>query len=421
MAATVPGVQLIDHWLRVPLDHADPHGERITVYAREVRAPDGGVDRPWLLFLQGGPGGKSPRPEGPDAWLAPALAHFRVLLLDQRGTGRSTAVTARGLAERGAPPAQAGYLAHFRADAIIRDAELLRRGLAGDQPWSTLGQSYGGFCTLTYLSFAPEGLRECLVTGGLAGLEATAEEVYRRTYPRVVAKNEEYYARYPDDEEAVRAIVDHLAATDTRLPTGERLTPERLQCLGAGFGGTGGYETVHYLVEEAWDGPELSPAFLEGVGHQTSFATRPLYALLQEACYGQGAATRWAAQRVRGEFGEFDASGGGRVLFTGEMMYPWMCEQEPAMRAFAPVAGLLAERTHWPVLYDVGRLAANAVPVAAAVYHDDMYVDAELSMQTARQVRSVRTWVTNEFEHNGLRVAGERVFPRLLDMVRGRA
>jgi hypothetical protein len=39
---------------------------------------------------------------------------------------------------------------------------------------------------------------------------------------------------------------------------------------------------------------------------QLSFASGPLYALLHEACYAQGCATRWAAERIRAEFAEFD-------------------------------------------------------------------------------------------------------------------
>jgi hypothetical protein len=65
--------------------------------------------------------------------------------------------------------AQADYLTHFRADAIVLDAELIRRDLAGDAPWSVLGQSFGGFCTVSYLSFAPHGIREAFITGGLPG------------------------------------------------------------------------------------------------------------------------------------------------------------------------------------------------------------------------------------------------------------
>jgi proline iminopeptidase len=41
-----------------------------------------------------------------------------------------------------------------------------------------------------------------------------------------------------------------------------------------------------------------------------------------------------------------------------------------------------------------------------------MYVDAGLSLQTAEAVGNVRTWVTNEFEHDGLRTGD--VLDRLL-------
>jgi hypothetical protein len=57
--------------------------------------------------------------------------------------------------------------------------------------------------------------------------------------------------------------------------------------------------------------------------------------------------------------------------------------------------------------------------VAAAVYYHDMYVDRELSMQTAAAIRGLRTWVTSEYEHNALRSAGGTVLGRLIGMVRG--
>ena len=118
----VPGLVLTEHELSVPLDHARPDGERITVFAREVAAPDG-LDRPYLVFFQGGPGFEAPRPTtiGIPGFLERALADFRVLMLDQRGTGRSTPV---GALDAMPPQEQADYLANFRADSIVRDAEL---------------------------------------------------------------------------------------------------------------------------------------------------------------------------------------------------------------------------------------------------------------------------------------------------------
>ncbi|MBC8093951.1 MAG: aminopeptidase, partial [Pseudonocardia sp.] len=51
----LPGLVTVEHELSVPLDHADPAGGQITVFAREVADPDG-RDRPFLVYLQGGPG-----------------------------------------------------------------------------------------------------------------------------------------------------------------------------------------------------------------------------------------------------------------------------------------------------------------------------------------------------------------------------
>ena len=104
-----------------------------------------------------------------------------MLLLDQRGTGRSTPVgTLPGLS----PEQQAEYLKLHRADSIVRDAEWIRQEL-GVERWSILGQSFGGFCACTYLSFAPEGLREAYFTGGLPPIDRPTDDVYRATYERV--------------------------------------------------------------------------------------------------------------------------------------------------------------------------------------------------------------------------------------------
>lgn len=70
----------------------------------------------------------------------------------------STTITAATLRRRGDAQKQAEYLRHFRADNIVRDCEAVRRLLTADHPedlkkWTVLGQSYGGFCIGTYLSF----------------------------------------------------------------------------------------------------------------------------------------------------------------------------------------------------------------------------------------------------------------------------
>jgi pimeloyl-ACP methyl ester carboxylesterase len=421
-----PGVVLTDHTLTVPLDHGNPSGEQIEVFAREVAAAGkdpGGL--PWLLFLQGGPGFGGPRLSGRSSWLGRALSDYRVLLLDQRGTGRSAPVTRHALAARGSARDQAWYLSLFRADAIVADAELIRRELAEGEPWSVLGQSFGGFCAVTYLSKAPEGLREAFITGGLPGLTATADDVYRITYPRVRAKTMAHYARYPGDVDQARRVARRLRDAKVLLPDGSRLSVEAFQALGHRLGSSTGSDELHYLLEGAFAGDQLSDAFVHDAYCQLTFAAGPLYATLQEPCYAQGAATRWSAQRILAEFPEFDPGpaldGPSPLLFTGEMIYPWMFERDPLLRPFRPAADLLAERAGWPPLYDAARLAANDVPAAAAVYYDDMYVPREFSVATAEAIRGLRPWITNEYEHDGLRVSNGGVLARLIDLARGLA
>ena len=67
------------------------------------------------------------------------------------------------------------------------------------------------------------------------------------------------------------------------------------------------------------------------------------------------------------------------------------------------------------------RLADNEVPVSAVVYFDDMYVDAGLSLETASRVGNVRAWVTNEYEHDGLRADPGRLLGRLRERLLGPA
>ncbi len=415
-----------EHFFRVPLDHFGgfPDGETITVFAREyvsaAHSEEQASELPWLLFLQGGPGGRGNRFGSLGGWSKAAARDFRILMLDQRGTGLSSPIDRSTLPLRGPAAAQAAYLEHFRADSIVADAELVREALGAD-PWTVYGQSYGGFCALTYLSFAPQGLREVLVTGGLAPLAGPADDVYRATFQRVAARNAEYFAWYPEDRAAVERIASHLRHTPEYLPDGGPLTVERFQMVGAFLGGNTRVDSLHHLLEDAFTetaaGPRLSDAFLDQVQGIVSRRSNPLYALMHESIYGQGQATGWAAWRVLDEYPEFkpDAE---PLLLTGEMVYPWYFEQDPALQPLREVAELLAAKEDWKQLYDRGQLAANTVPVAAAVYWDDIYVDRKLSLETASAVRGLQVWESGDFHHDGIADDGEGIFARLLGLAR---
>jgi len=421
----LPSLVLREHEFGVPLDHAQPGGEQISVFAREVVAlGKEATELPWLVFFQGGPGFGAPRPEANSGWLKRALQEFSVLLLDGRGTGRSTPVTHQTLARFDSPADQADYLMHFRQDNIVRDAESIRRQLLGEAGrWTALGQSFGGFCVTRYLSAAPAGLAGAIITGGLPPLDRHADDIYRATYQRVLAKNRRYFERYPADANLAREIADYLAVHDVRLPGGGRLSPRRFQQSGIAFGASDGFEKVHYLLETAFvtgrGGRELSYAFLRGVEDASSFETNPIYALLHEAEYCQEEASNWSAEQIRAEYPAFDLAGGGPVVFTGEMVFPWMFEEYEYLRSLREAAEILARHDRWPRLYDAEKLRANSVPAAAAIYYDDMYVERAFSEETAATIRGIKIWMTNEYEHNGLRADGERILDRLLGMARG--
>jgi pimeloyl-ACP methyl ester carboxylesterase len=393
------GLVLTEHDFEVPVDHDRPDGSHIAVFAREVADPDG-LDKPYLLYLQGGPGFEAPRParhpSGP-AWLDRALQDFRVLMLDQRGTGRSSPLDATATADQ---------LVHYRADAVVRDAELVRQALDVDR-WSVLGQSFGGFCVTRYLSSAPEGLREAFLTGGLPAFQVPVGEVYATTFELAIERSRGYYERYPEDRERVRALM----ADPVRLASGDLLTADRVRQLGLNLGMSDGAETLHYLLEL----PPDSPAFRHDADDPLHFARDPIYHLLQEAAWADGGATRWAAQRVRPEAYEREPA-----LLYGEHMLPSVYDDYAALRPLRDPAHALAEH-EWPRLYDFDVLASNEVPAAAVIYADDLYVPMRYSAESARRIRGLRPWITNEYEHNGLRADGERILGRLIDLARGRA
>jgi len=288
----------------------------------------------------------------------------------------------------------------------VRDAELVRQALDVDR-WSVLGQSFGGFCVTRYLSSAPEGLREAFLTGGLPAFQVPVDEVYATTFELAIERSRRYYERYPEDRERVGALM----ADPVRLASGDLLTPDRVRQLGLNLGMSDGAEALHYLLEL----PPDSPAFRHDADDPLHFARDPIYHLLQEACWADGGATRWAAQRVRPEAYEREPE-----LLYGEHMLASVYDDYAALRPLREAAHSLAEHS-WPRLYDFDVLARNEVPATAAIYADDLYVPMRYSTESARRIRGLRSWITNEYEHNGLRADGERILGRLIDLARGRA
>jgi pimeloyl-ACP methyl ester carboxylesterase len=401
------GLVLTDHTLTVPLDHSAPAGETIEIFAREVAAPDG-LDRPYLVYLQGGPGFEAPRPTGQPmapGWLPRALRDFRVLLLDQRGTGRSTPYGPPGAD----PEVDAERLVHYRADAIVADAELLREHL-GVRRWSLLGQSFGGFCALHYLSAAPQSLREVLITGGLPPVGRPVDDVYAASFAATRRLNQRYHRQYPDDAQRLARLLDACDAETVRDPHGAPISRRLMRTIGHKLGMDGGAEEIHYLLEQ----DPSSLGFTHDLAAMLPFHARnPIYSVLHESSYCDGGETGWSSERVApDDFRDPDST-----LLTAEHIFPWHFTDTVALQPYREVAERLAAHT-WPRLYDPQVLAAIDVPCAALVYSDDPYVLRQFAEETADALPSLRVWLTNQFLHNGLRTAGEDILDRLIGMAR---
>ena len=408
------------------------------------------ADLPYLLYLQGGPGFEAGRPVESGGWIAHATETHRVILLDQRGTGRSTPVSAASLARVGDARAQADYLAMHRADAIVADAETVRAALGVDR-WAVLGQSFGGFCIARYLGSAPEGLREAFFTGGLPPLirePDAALPTYRKLLDRVKTQNAKYYRRFPGDAARVKSVARFLLAANdgagVETPSGGRFSARGLQALGFGWLGTaGGMENLHYLLEKAWDvpGESLSYAFLKGaeVRDDTSLlSTRDERRLLTAHRAPLSRRSRRTCTRstrtpsTRCFTSPSIATGAARARGPPSARFASVSPASSTSRRRRRRTTLrvsccsrarwcsrsCSTRDDWPRLYDADALNANDVPTACASYVEDAFVDFDLAAATAAEIRGARVWATSEYMHSGVREDGARILEKLTRMAR---
>ena len=408
---------ITDHTFLVPLDYENEDGKEISIFAREIeRKETVNKNLSYLVFFQGGPGYESPRPITDSGWIKRASEEYKVLLLDQRGTGLSTPVSGDSFKAMNDSDL-AHYLTFFRADNIVRDAEEIRKNLIQDKKWSVLGQSFGGFCATNYLSFYPNSLEKVFITGGLPPLSAHPDDIYRSTYKRVIQKNKEFYDIFPQAKINSRKIADHLMENEVLLPNGDTLSVVRFQQLGLNLGFSDGMATLNFLFERAFSNEKLSYSFLKGVLSLQTFDTNPIFTVLHEACYAQAFSTDWSAYRILDEYPEFNTEN-DELFFTGEMLYPWMLDSYKALKPLKGAANILAKKNDWPMLYSEKNLRENQVSAAAAVYTNDMYVDREYSMELAGIIPNMSIWETETLEHNALRSNGRLVLDSLFSRIK---
>ena len=234
--------------------------------------------------------------------------------------------------------------------------------------------------------------------------------MYAKTWQIMIAKSEAYYRHFPGDALRVRQLSKACADGEVVLPNGDAVSPQRFRTVGHQLGTQGGAESLHYLLQL----DHRSSAFRHDLAAALPFEGRnPLYAVLHESSYADGVATGWSAERTMPDRVQQDAA-----LFAGEHIHRSVFAEDSELRGWAEVAELIADH-EWNQLYVPERLAEADVPVAAAVYHGDAYVPYEFSIETAALLPDCRTWVTSEYEHNGLRMSTE-VIDHLLGLLHGR-
>jgi pimeloyl-ACP methyl ester carboxylesterase len=232
-------------------DRSSRRGRKIDLHV-VVLPGIGGTSRPPLFFLEGGPGMAAS--DGVGMWAGPLKAYRErrdVVLLDQRGTGRSNPLrcednrrsAADFLAEmypvdyvrrcRSQLEARAD-LAQYTTPAAADDLEDVRREL-GYGPIDLFGLSYGTRLALVYMRMHPQSVRAAVlmgVTPTWARLplhhSANAQRALRLLF-QDCAGEAPCFAAYPDLSGDLAKVVETLGRSPARAhavwPKGALATP----------------------------------------------------------------------------------------------------------------------------------------------------------------------------------------------------
>jgi len=186
--------------LTVPLDHSGrvPGTLRLAVAAADTTGAERGI----LLFLTGGPGQPGiPAVSRIASRLAPVLAAYRLVMVDQRGTGagaircpelqREVGTSDIAAPSPGAVRACAAVLGATRGLYSTRDSvadlDALRRAL-GASTWTIDGVSYGTFVAERYALAHPGNVRALVLDSVLPHVDPQADDALYVTGLRAVAR-----------------------------------------------------------------------------------------------------------------------------------------------------------------------------------------------------------------------------------------
>jgi len=183
----------------VPENRADPHSRTIKLKLAVLRSRAQVASPDMLAFLAGGPGQAATDSAAQVATvLKPLLAHRHVLLLDQRGTGGSNALSCKESAATSPPDdstfdadklraaaAQCLKLLAGRADPryytttiAAQDLEDVRKAIGSPQ-FDLIGVSYGTRMAQQYLMRFPQSVRSVVLDSAVPNSLALGEDFAR--------------------------------------------------------------------------------------------------------------------------------------------------------------------------------------------------------------------------------------------------
>ena len=148
-----------------------PDGRRLELFVARIPSRSASPAADAMTLIQGGPGGSSVDLYAAlGFYLAKILAHRDILLVDQRGTGRSGALRcpiAKTAAREAAQQCLDGLEAdprYYTTSLAVADLEAVRAA-AGYEQLSIYGVSYGSRVALHYLRRHPQRVRALVVDG----------------------------------------------------------------------------------------------------------------------------------------------------------------------------------------------------------------------------------------------------------------
>ena len=300
---------------------------------------------------------------------------------------------------------QAAYLTHFRADSIVRDAEAIRaraRRRAVERARPELRRLLRHDLPLARARGAARGVHH-----GRARAARRPDRRRLRARPTRAWSSATRATTRATRQDRARVLALHERARGARTsgcPPATGSPSRRFRQLGDVLGMSDGAEHA---------APRARAARRTRPPSCTTSRTRPR----SSATRSTRSCTRRPGPTARARAGPPSAAAGARPSARAAHRRARLPVDVRGLRRrsrpLREAAELLAEH-EWPRLYDAGRgCARTRSPSPRRSTSTTCTSSATFAEETAALIGGLRPWVTNEYEHNGLRADGDRVLGRL--------